>query len=244
MHTRSARVGMPIFSSHRGSAYEKHAGDGIKLVLSGLAGVKVRTTALHASRPWVAVGDDLGFVSIHDYQSSLLIFKIQPVRCRIRLLVFVDAHDALWRGRLQVEALAGMLHGRMECATTGTVLPPVCATDDTRLIALVTDTSVLLVDYATRHAPREVSGLDARLVNALHIVPRYPAGGRQLLIAVACSDGVVRIIDTETHRTVRELSCGKKKATALNHLVVCHGRSGVSLAQCLWKWGILMTLIQ
>ena len=49
-----------------------------EIVLSGLPGVKVRATALHASSPWVLVGDDLGGVSIHDYQNSLIVFKIQP----------------------------------------------------------------------------------------------------------------------------------------------------------------------
>ena len=166
-----------------------------------------------------------------------MIFKIQPELhiegdarptakvSRIRHVAFLDANDASWRGRLELEARGGILHGREE---TATYLPSVCSCAAAkeyvgRLVVAVTDTSVLLIDYSTRHV-REVSSLDARTVTTLHVVPRSPWSRPQLLLAVAGTDGIVRIIDVETHRTMRELSCGKKKAPTLNHLVVFHLR--------------------
>jgi WD40 repeat protein len=202
------------------------------IVLSGLPGVKVRATALHASSPWVLVGDDMGGVSIHDYQHSLIVFKIQPElhipnrggqssKCtRVRHVVFLDANDAAWRGRPGAEAQAGGMVLGSEKA--GAVLPPVCcAASEERLVLAVTESSVLLIDYVTCQV-REVGALDARAVNALHVVPQAPASRRQLLFAAAGSDGIVRIVDTETCLIVRELNCGKKKASSLTHLVLFH----------------------
>jgi len=202
-----------------------------EIVLSGLPGVKVRATALHASSPWVLVGDDLGGVSIHDYQNSLIVFKIQPElhipnrggqssKCtRVRHVVFLDANDAAWSGRPGAEAQAGGMVLGSEKA--GAVLPPVCCAAEERLVLAVTESSVLLIDYVTCQV-REVGALDARAVNALHVVPQAPASRRQLLFAAAGSDGIVRIVDTETCLIVRELNCGKKKASSLTHLVLFH----------------------
>lgn len=198
-----------IFSSKGASAGD--AGDrgnsqGVEVVLTGLAGLKVRSTALHTALPWVLCGDDLGFVSIHDYEHSVLIFKMQPdlhvasahassgsaaLRCtRVRLVIFLDAVDA-----------------------------PDEHVAVARPVAAVTDIALFFIDCATRRV-RHVSAVDARLINALHIVPCSPAGERRAMLAVACADGYVRMIETSNGQVLRELSCGKKKAPAFNHLAV------------------------
>ena len=100
---------MPLF----GSKKRVDSGDGQhEVLLATVAGVKVRAAALHASRPWAAAGDDLGFVSIHDFRTQQQVFRLQldprgegdgrsgVKAAPIRLVAFLDASDAGWRARL------------------------------------------------------------------------------------------------------------------------------------------------
>lgn len=209
---------------------------GVEAVLTGLAGQKVRSTALHAAFPWVLCGDEMGFVSLHDYQQSMLIFKMQPDlhvassahissaagKCtRVRLVAFLDTLDAEWRGRIGSEAASGLFHlGQTQAVRSkGCLLPPLWSSPNEQIVAAVTDIALFLIDCSTRRVS-QVSAVDAGVINALHIIPCSPAGERRLMIALACADGCIRIIDASTAQLSRELSSGKKKALSFNHLVV------------------------
>ena len=89
----------------------------------------------------------------------------------------------------------------------------------------VTDTAVLLLDCRSRFV-REVGVLDARTINALHVLPRCPATGGNLQLAVACSDGLVKIMDVPTRKISRELTSGHKKLPSFHHLVAFRMQGG------------------
>ena len=232
LDVRPPRPSMPLF----GSKKRVDSGDGQhEVLLATVAGVKVRAAALHASRPWAAAGDDLGFVSIHDFQTLQEVFRMQldprgegdgrsgVKAAPVRLVAFLDASDAGWRARLECEASGGIM---LDAAGSAAPMPPVRpAAAAEQQLAAVSDRAVFLIDYARGHV-REVSALDARAVNALSAVPAHEAD--PLLLAAACADGVVRLLDAAALRVAVELSCGKKKGPALTHLAVFCRRAAVS----------------
>jgi len=218
-----------------GDAYTHTCADAL---LTGQVGLKVRAVALHACQPWVLCGDDLGIVSVFDYEQGILAFKMQPElhvaglakSTRVRLVAFLDAPDAAWRRRLELEAAVGVLHrGRGTKDLGGLLLAPLHASaapdwnrtgacPTVRPVAVVTEAALLLIDCSTRRV-RQVNALDPRVINALHVVPQLPAAHERSTLALACADGFVRILNESDGQIKKELSCGKKKVPALNHVV-------------------------
>jgi hypothetical protein len=84
---------------------------GCSLIYQGLAGTKIRCLSFHPSRSWLAVGDDRGFLSIHEFQTSNILFRNQPdvavdgrygvsgvKPTAVRLVAFLDEEVSFWRG--------------------------------------------------------------------------------------------------------------------------------------------------
>ena len=155
-------------------------GSGCSLVYQGLANTKIRCISFHPSRCWLAVGDEKGFVSVHDYQNNLILHRIQPEAAvetksgagikttSVRLISFLDEEVAFWRVHtdprlaessfttIRHPQLQAMHHKRLQRGT---------------MVITVTVNSVLSVVFGTSSQEvRTIRGLEAKGLSAIETV--------------------------------------------------------------------------
>jgi hypothetical protein len=185
--------------------------------------LQVRSASLHPSMPWIVAGDAQGYVSVHNYQTGHVLLHV-PIDGKhhvdksvdVRHVTFFDDEVSWWREKEEFP------HDSSHASHT----PPTCLRSQgwpwTSVIA-ITEVAVWLIDCASGQVT-DLFGFDGKLVTSMCVLPVSGIGSA---VALACTDGHVRIIDPRQRtcnqhvtnkKMVRVFSYGKSKA--LNKLAV------------------------
>ncbi len=132
--------------------------------------------AFHPSRTWLAVGDEKGFVSLHDYENNVLLHKVQAdlavdgkghsagKATSIRMVAFLDEQVAFWRTRNE-SILAGGF-----CSAPLSRTPPGQSQRGTTIIVVTGASALVVVCGAGAQEVRNIRGLDVKVVTAIDTV--------------------------------------------------------------------------
>ncbi|EKX52494.1 hypothetical protein GUITHDRAFT_133576 [Guillardia theta CCMP2712] len=216
----------------------------LSLLYRALDDTKTRCASIHPSMPWVAAGDDRGYVgavlrvSIHDYSQNMQMYKARSFASLLTLMSLpqaqveqglegraIGAKCSPVRHLIFCDAHANEWKERaildeslpLEDAATfkGDASGPSGMMDGEARLLIVTDSALLFLDYITLQV-KEVRGIDPRSILQLHLVP----GRRIPRVACACSDGIVRILSCSMQAgAAKELQSGRSRALA--HLSSC-----------------------
>ena len=147
------------------------------LIYQSLAGNKVRCLAFHPSRNWLAVGDDKGFVSVHDFENNILLHRVQAdiaVEGRsnagtkatsIRMVAFLDEEVAFWRVHSDPKLAETSFSSQSFHTTSAKRIQ-----HGTMVIAVTGASTLAVLCGASAQEVRTIRGLEAKTVTAIDTV--------------------------------------------------------------------------
>jgi hypothetical protein len=156
-------------------------GANCSLIYQSLLTTKIRCIAFHPSRTWLAVGDEKGFVSLHDYENNVLLHRVQAdlavegkghnagKATPIRMVTFLDEQVAFWRIYNETILSGGY------CSTPGVgvisrTTPPGQSQRGTMIIAVTGASALAVICGAAAQEVRNIRGLDVKVVTAIDTV--------------------------------------------------------------------------